>query len=166
MQRTSILIGTQRGEIVRLEVCSLPRAALKKLRSQIRMLHWDFFCVLGALRNGIGNDLRNSDKLLLLKLRKKFRIGEGLRFLDTSEEIAIGIFRLFVQERNQRIAILLNPLILEAIALSYARNFRAEDTLRPECQHFLHTHSQTVRTGMSLIGMLPASFTAFHTLNS
>lgn len=84
MQRTSVLVGTQRSEIIRLEIRSLPCAALKKFRSQISMFDRDFLRVLGTLLNGIGNNLCDSNKLLLLQLREEFSVRECVRLLDTS----------------------------------------------------------------------------------
>ena len=49
---------------------------------------------------------------------------------DTLEEFAVEVFGLFGLDKNEVVAILFYPLVLESVALSDAGGFLAEDGLK------------------------------------
>jgi hypothetical protein len=134
------LICAERGEVVWLEVGGLPCIVCEQFNSQVGVFYWYLLRVLGPLCDGVCDDLCNSDKLLLLQLRKEFGIVEGLGVFDTLEEFPVEIFRLFGLQKNDVATVLLDPLVLETIALSYTCSFLSEDVL----YLLLVAHQQTI----------------------
>jgi hypothetical protein len=93
------------------------------------VLHGYLLRVLRALCDGVCDDFRDGNELLLLELREEFGIIERLCFLDTLEEVAVLVLGLLGLKKNDSVAILLDPLVLESIPLSDARSFLAKDFL-------------------------------------
>ena len=93
------------------------------------MFYWYFLRVLGPLCDGVCDDFRNGDELLLLQLSEEFGVVERLGVFDALKEFAVEIFRLFGLEEDDVAPVLFYPLVLESIALSYTRNILSEDVL-------------------------------------
>lgn len=123
------MVCAERSEVVGLEVGGLPRVIREQFDSQVCMFYWYFLRVLGPLCDGVCDDFRNGDELLLLQLSEEFGVVEGLGVFDALKEFAVEIFRLFGLEEDDVAPVLLYPLVLESIALSYTRNFLSEDVL-------------------------------------
>lgn len=123
------MVCAERSEVVGLEVGGLPCIVREQLHSQVRVFYWYFLRVLGPLCDGVCNDFRNGDELLLLQLSEEFGVVKRLGVFDALEEFAVEIFRLFGLEEDDVASIFLYPLVLEPIALSYTRNFLSENVL-------------------------------------
>lgn len=81
------------------------------------MLDGHLLCVLVALGNYIADDLCDCDQLALLEIGEELVIGQGFGALNACEGLACCIFGR-VDQRHEDIAVLLDPLELEGVALS------------------------------------------------
>lgn len=71
MQSTSTLLSSKCGEVVGLEVCSLPLARLEHFGCEVGVLNRHLLCVLGTLGRNIADDLCDGDQLALLQVGEK-----------------------------------------------------------------------------------------------
>jgi hypothetical protein len=132
MQSTSVLLRTQSGKVIRLEVGSLPLARLEHLRCEIRVLDRHLLCVLVALGNDIADDFCDGNQLALLEVGEELVVRDRVGLLDVCESLA-GCVLGRVDQRHEDIAILLDPLELEGVALS---------NLERVCTNFVLLHLQ------------------------
>jgi hypothetical protein len=140
MQSTSMLLTAHSSKVIRLEVCSLPLARLQHFRRQVCMLNRHFLCVLVALGNDVADDLVDGDELAFLKVGEEFVVREGLGCLDGREGVAGCVFGR-VDEGDEDIAVFLDPLELEGVALAHLERICSNLILLHLCQSQLHFSS-------------------------
>jgi hypothetical protein len=76
-----------------------------------------FLCILVTLGNNVADDFCDGDQLALLEVGEEFVVGQRFGVLDGSEGFACCVFGR-VDQRDEDIAVLFDPLELECIALS------------------------------------------------
>jgi hypothetical protein len=81
------------------------------------MFNRHFLCILVTLGNNVADNFCDRDQLALLEVSQEFVVGQRFGVLDGAESFASCIFGR-VDQRDEDIAVLFDPLELECIALS------------------------------------------------
>jgi hypothetical protein len=93
------------------------------------VLHGYLLRIFGAFVDSVGDDFGDGDEFLFLELGEELGVGKRLRVFDAFEQFAVRVLWLISDESDQRVAVLFYPLVLEAIALSNAGRFGANNAL-------------------------------------
>src|SRR5690242_14619651 len=144
VQCAGILLCSEGCKVVGLEVCCLPCAAGEKICWQVCVLYRHLLCVLGAIGDGVCDNLGDGDELLLLQVVELLSVRDGLRLLNVLQKLLHAILWLLCGDQDEVGTILLDPLVLEGIALSYARRVLADNVLYRVNQRKRHRPSPSI----------------------
>ena len=134
MQRAGISICTEGFEIVRLKRGRLPSAAGQHVDREVSSLLRDLRGILGSFSDGVGETPSSGDQFALLQIAKDLGVGAGLGFANGLEHFAGGVL-YGVDQEDEYVTVLLDPFVLERIALAYFRRLGTDFLLHSKNTH-------------------------------